>query len=59
MQPFENVVTWGHMINDKHLHYLNAYGHQSWQGGYIQWGACFYRVTRHFHEVVLQGQLTN
>ena len=33
---FEHVVICGHMINEKHLHFHSAYGHQTWQGCHIQ-----------------------
>ena len=32
--PFKHVVTWGYMINLKHLHYHNVCGHQTWHDGY-------------------------
>ena len=38
-QPFEDVVTWGHIIDEKHLHY-----HQTWQSCYIQGGDSLRKV---------------
>ena len=53
-QPFE--WTRGHvMSSDKwstYLHYHNAYGYQTWQGGYIQWEASF-KPTRPINHMIL------
>ena len=53
-QPFE----WTHgyvMSSDKwstYLQYHNAYGYQTWQGGYIQWEASF-KPTRPINHMIL------
>ena len=38
-----------------HIHYQNACGYQTWQGGYIQLVACFKNLTQTFNHVVLQS----
>ena len=42
-----------------HIHYRNAYYHQTLQASYIQWGPYLNKVTRTFDHMVLQGHTTN
>ena len=43
----------------KHLHYHNAYGHQTWQGDDTQWRTPTHKITWSFNHVVLWGHLKN
>ena len=51
INPLSHTTLWtrGHVRSgDKlktfYLHYHNTYGYQTWQGGYIQWKAFFYKA---------------
>ena len=46
-------------LNPLYIHYHNAYGSQTWQGGDIERGASLHKVTRLFVHVVLQGHMNN
>ena len=41
-----------------YLQFHNAYGHQTWQGGVLPWGAPTHKVTWPFDHVVLRDHLT-
>ena len=53
LNPLNHTTLWtrGHVRSrDKskifYVHYHNTYGHQTWQGGCIQWGASIHKVTK-------------
>ena len=37
--PKSQMVLWDHVTKLLHLYYHSAYGHQTWQGGDLPWGA--------------------
>lgn len=43
-------------LNMLHAHYCHDYDHQTWQSGYIVWGASFHKAIKYHDNVVLQGQ---
>ena len=64
IKPHDYVITWSFArsrdkLKTLYIQYHNAYGHQAWQGGYIQWGASFHKVKRPFDHVALQGLMTD
>ena len=44
-------------IKTLYLHYHSAYGHQTWQGDDLPWGAPTHKITWHFDHMVLQDKL--
>ena len=42
-----------------YLHYHIAYGHQTWQGGDLPWGALTPKITRLLGHVIPQDHVTN
>ena len=37
--PKSQMVLWDHVTKPLYLYYHGAYGHQTWQGGDLPWGA--------------------
>ena len=55
MKPHGPVITWSCMITTQMKtisHYHNTYGHHTWKGGGIEWGALTPKVTWLFNHVV-------
>ena len=55
------LITWSCKVTQQicYIHYHNDHGHQTWHGGYIQWGALFHKVTWSLDHLVLPGHVTN
>lgn len=49
-----SVTNWNHCP-----HYCNAFGHQAWQGGDIQWGFATHKITWSFNHVTYWGHRKN
>ena len=46
-------------VKTLYLHYHNAYGYQTWQGGDLPYGAPTHKITGHFGQVVLEDHVSN
>ena len=42
-----------------YVHYQNAYGHETWQDGYLLWGAPEHNDTGPLDHVAFQNHVTN